>query len=50
MRNEAEDTIERYFCMDENIMHFCGEKKVAQEVADYLSSGNKLYEIGRAHV
>ena len=44
MRNEAEDTIERYFCMDENIMHFCGKKIVAQEVADYLSSSNKIFD------
>ena len=44
MRNEAEDTIERYFYMDENIMNFYGKKTVAQEVADYLSYGNRLFD------
>ncbi|WP_312648999.1 hypothetical protein [Aminipila sp.] len=42
MSNEALDTIDRYFCNDENTMHFLGEKKAAQEVADYLSFGKIL--------
>lgn len=42
MSNEALDTFNRYFCEYENTIHFLGEKKIAQEVADYLSSGNIL--------
>lgn len=42
MRNECLDTINRYFCLDENSMLFLGDKRIAQEIANFLSYGKML--------